>query len=69
MARRFDIDDDRVASVDQVIVGISEEGWSAQRAGPLAVGSDGDELRRHLAGSARPLPSRPKRQDQRVGVV
>ena len=34
-ARRFDVDDHSVISVDQIVGGISEESWTTQRAGPL----------------------------------
>jgi hypothetical protein len=31
----LDIGDDRVRRIDQIVVGIGEEGWTAQRTGPL----------------------------------
>src|SRR5438067_8960034 len=48
--RRFDIDDDRVISIDQVVDRIGEEGWSAMRRGPpcCRIGWR-DELGRHFA--------------------
>jgi hypothetical protein len=49
--RGFDIHDDAELHVDQVVVGVGEEGGAAHGPGPLRrrIGRR-DELRRHLAG-------------------
>ena len=49
----FDIDDDRSLQIDQVVVGVGEEGMAFVSAGPLCGRiRPGDELRYRLAGCA-----------------